>query len=90
MLLFENKITLEEIDLSAYEALDIMLRSAEETGFQPFGWKIFLFFLRRPLCHLFPIITMMQAVMTRTPENPTSPTIPLQIIQMIKQILVIF
>ena len=37
MLLFEKKNALEEIDLSAHEALDIMWRSVEEIGFQSFG-----------------------------------------------------
>jgi hypothetical protein len=37
MLFFEKKIVLREKDLSAHEALDIMLRSADEIGFQSFG-----------------------------------------------------
>jgi hypothetical protein len=36
-LLFDKKIALEEIDLSAHEALGIMVRSAEEICFQSFG-----------------------------------------------------
>jgi len=37
MLLFEKEIDFEEIDLSAHEAPNIMLRSADEIGFQSFG-----------------------------------------------------
>ena len=73
MLLLEKKIALEEIDLSDHEALDIMMRLADEIGFRVFGWKMFPFLSQGTLRRLFPFITMMQSTMTHTPENPTSP-----------------